>query len=69
MGATNNPAVQKLFGDRLIYDSDIENLVDRLLEFELNSENIPKKIELMEYVRDHHTYLNRIDTIMWFFSK
>jgi len=69
MGATNSPAVQKLFGDRLIYDSDIENLVNRLLEFELNSENIPKKIELMEYVRDHHTYLNRIDTIMWFFSK
>jgi hypothetical protein len=69
MGATNSPAVQKLFGDRLIYDSYIENLVDRLLEFELNSENIPKKIELMEYVRDNHTYLNRIDTIMWFFSK
>ena len=36
-----------------------------MINFETNPDNEKRK-ELMEYVRDHHTYLNRIKTIKCF---
>lgn len=65
MGITNNPAVNELFDNRLIYDSNLNNLFQKMIEFEMNPDNEKRK-ELMEYVRDNHTYLNRINTIKCF---
>lgn len=71
MGMTNNPAVQELFGNRLLYSSDIHTLLNMGLEFTKLplSQQKEKLIPLMEYVRDNHTYLNRIDLIRNFLEK
>jgi len=65
MGVTNNPAVQELFslgGHEIICTRDMNELIDGSIGFENTSlENrLSKIVPLMEYVRDHHTYYNRI---------
>jgi hypothetical protein len=65
MGITNNPTVNELFDNRLIYDNDLNALFQKIIQFELTPD-YEKMKELMEYVRDHHTYLNRINTIKCF---
>ena len=70
MGLTNNITVQKLFNNNIIYNPDIYNLLILGLKFE-KMDNESKNLIIvknMEYVRDNHTYLNRIKTIFWFFD-
>lgn len=62
MGITNNSFVNELFNNELIYDTDIHKLLDKSLQF--NDKN--KLIELMIYVRDNHTYINRIYSLFEF---
>jgi hypothetical protein len=71
MGMTNSARVNELFGNRLLYDSNIATLMDMGVEFEEKPEEERKKIiiPLMEYVRDHHTYLNRIELIINFLEQ
>ena len=67
---TNNIGVYNMLnGFRVIYDADINNLMDKALEryreIEDNYEEYKlEQIRVMEYVRDHHTYLNRISTLI-----
>ena len=65
MGITNNVVVNKLFNEELIYDTNMNNIVEKGLEFEKHKENVPRLIKLMEIVRDKHTYVNRINTLLW----
>lgn len=70
MGMTNNPTVLRMFQGKILYSSDIDTLMQMGLDFE-NSDPEEKKetlIELMEYVRDNHTYIDRINTMFWFFN-
>jgi hypothetical protein len=69
MGVTNNPTVNELFDGRLICTDKIEELLQQGIAFEENpcKQFIVK--ELMEYVRDNHTYINRIQTIMEYLEK
>lgn len=71
MGLTNNPMVYNLFKNQIIYSPDINTLLLAGLKFEkLRPENkIPILVRNMEYVRDKHTYINRVDAIFWFFNK
>ena len=66
MGITNSNAVNNLFNDKLLYDNDINNLVDKCIDF--NKEPIDIKnnkiVELMYKVRDNHTYISRINYIL-----
>jgi len=66
MGMTNSAHVNELFGKRLIYHSNIHELMNMGLQFEQQSAEEKRKIliPLMEYVRDKHTYLNRIELIL-----
>ena len=67
MGLTNNPTVHELFDGKVIYDPDVSKLIEKGLGFEsTNDKRIVK--ELMEEVRDNHTYLNRIECIFWMFN-
>lgn len=68
MGITNNPAVFQLFQQHLIYHPDINTLLLRGLLFEklMPEKKIPIIIKNMEYVRDNHTYINRVNVIFWF---
>jgi hypothetical protein len=66
MGMTNSARVQELFGGRLLYHSNIHELMRLGAEFENRSLEEKRKIlvPLMEYVRDHHTYLNRVELLL-----
>jgi hypothetical protein len=66
MGITNNEAVNKLFNNKLLYDNNIDNLVNKCLDFNEQSLNIKnnKIVELMYIIRDNHTYISRINYIL-----
>lgn len=70
MGMTNNLTVLHMFQEKIIYSSDINTLMEKGLAFENSNTEEKKKtlIELMEFVRDNHTYLHRIETMFWFFN-
>jgi hypothetical protein len=70
MGITNSNSVNILFDNKLIYSSNISDLVKKSLDFEKEEKNKDKIIkELMENVRDNHTYINRINFIIDFLQK
>lgn len=64
MGITNNRIVNELFDNRLIYETDLNELFKKGIEFEENPKKQEIIIGLMEYVRDNHTYVNRVNTII-----
>lgn len=68
MGLTNNKTVYDLFYKKILYDNDINNLLKKGLIFENANNNLKKTmlLPLMEYIRNDHTYLNRIKLIFWF---
>lgn len=70
MGMTNSDTVYHLFNDSILYHSDAIKLIEMGLEFENQSAETKKEkiISLMEFVRDHHTYINRIKTIFHCFN-
>jgi hypothetical protein len=70
MGVTHNEFIYELFDKKIIYDSNKTTMMEKALIFEKlpNDEKSKHVIELMKYVRDNHTYLNRIDDIFWVFN-
>ena len=70
MGLTNNPTVYELFKRQIYYHPEIVPLLLIGLRFEkLRPEyKNPILIKNMEYVRDKHTYKNRIEVIFWFLN-
>jgi len=68
MGITNNPMVYELFNKKIIYDENILTAVNKSLHFEENYDNELMK-ELMEYVRDNHTYIQRIESMKTFINE
>jgi hypothetical protein len=69
MGITNNKIVNELFENRLIYETDLDKLFKKGIEFEDNPKKHDIIIELMEYVRDNHTYINRVNTIIKYINE
>jgi hypothetical protein len=69
MGMTNNPIVYELFDRQILYHRDIGELLKKGLRFEKDPQKNKHITRLMEYVRDNHTYLNRIHTISQFISE
>jgi hypothetical protein len=59
MGITNNPFTQKLFGNRLIFNTDCYKLFFDARKA-LASVDLSQIHELMDFVADKHTYINRI---------
>ena len=67
MGLTNNAFVSNfIFQGKLIYDEDIHNLMKMGIDFNKEPDNKKLILELMENVRDNHTYINRIKSIIKF---
>jgi hypothetical protein len=76
MGVTNNPAMIELFGKYLeegeqgaLFDRDVVGLMNKAIEYEYmaDSDYGKKRLKrLMEIVRDHHTFLNRLNTLQNF---
>ena len=67
MGITNNKTVAELFNGNVIYNNDILKVLEMGMDFEKYENNKVKKariINLMDYVKQKHTYLNRIKVIL-----
>jgi hypothetical protein len=68
LGVTNSKAVYDLFKGKIVYNADTYQLffdaqkkLDTLTQQEL--------FDLMDFVRDHHTYVNRINTLLTFLKE
>lgn len=59
---SNVPAIADVFGDYYTTDSDLETLYYKLVEDSRNC-TYEKMRSAMDFVRDHHTYVNRINTM------
>lgn len=64
MGITNNSFVNEIFDNKLIYGEDIH----KTLDLALANNDKDTLISLMEEVRDKHTYINRVNFILWFLN-
>lgn len=71
MGVTNNNTVFELFKKAIIYNPNISECLKMAIHFENNPNEYKKNtlIPLMCFVRDKHTYINRIKTILDCFNK
>jgi hypothetical protein len=68
MGITNSETVYKLFNGKIVYSPDTRDLFFKAQE-RLKTLTLQEMYELMDFVRDHHTYINRIQTILDFFRE
>ena len=64
---TNSAEIHELFMKKAIYNEDTYRLFYDAQETLSRDLSVPL-LELMDFVRDHHTYLNRIEHILNFFS-
>lgn len=68
MGATNSKRVFELFDGKILYDSNTYSLGYKAFEFAKNVDN--KTIfDLMDFVKLHHTYINRIELMINFLEE
>ena len=67
-GITNNKVVYDLFKGKVIYNSDTYQLFYDAKEY-IDNAPISELYELMDFVKNNHTYINRIETVLTFMEK
>jgi hypothetical protein len=65
MGVTNSKAVSELFEGRIVYNPNSYELFHDA-EKKIASMSQNELFALMDFVRDHHTYINRIQELLKF---
>jgi hypothetical protein len=66
-GITNSKEVYDLFNKEIVYDTDSVNLFNKSMEY-FSKENLLKDLKAqMNFVKENHTYINRINTLLKFF--
>lgn len=60
---SNNPLLSDVFGDHFTADDNLERLYDKLVEDSRNCTE-SKMRDAMNLVRDHHTYVNRVQNFL-----
>lgn len=68
MGITNSNRLHQLFNETLIYDPDPAVLFNKAQEA-LSSFDNTKRTALMDFVKENHTYVNRIQSILNFMNE
>lgn len=68
LGITNSEAVWLLFNKKIVYNPDTYQLFYDAQE-RMKTITLEELHELMDFVRDKHTYINRIETLLWFLAK
>ncbi len=68
MGVTNSERVCELFEGKIVYNPNSYQLFFDAQE-KINKMSLNELYELMDFVRDNHTYINRIHTILDFIEK
>lgn len=68
MGLTNSPRAHLLFNKKIIHNNNTETL---FYDAKRYVKNMPLKElhKLMDFVRDNHTYIDRINTLLDFINK
>jgi hypothetical protein len=61
---TNSPFIKEAFGDHVVYGGTPETLYSNLIDAEINCKINMK--ESMQFIKDKHTYINRINNILKF---
>jgi len=64
-GITNNKTVYDLFKGKVIYNSDTYQLFYDAKSY-INNASLYELYELMDFVKNNHTYINRIETLLNF---
>ena len=64
-GVTNSRVTQELFGNRLIFSENKKELFT-LAKKKVDNPNLHELFALMDFVKEHHTYINRIEHILKF---
>jgi hypothetical protein len=62
-GITNSKSVYDLFSGNIVYDVDIELLVEKSIE-KRNTITLSELNEQILFVKENHTYVNRIKNIL-----
>jgi hypothetical protein len=65
-GYTNSESVNSIFGDSLVYSKNTTDLFHKIIEKKNDPNHIKELKELMMEVKNNHTYINRIKTILSF---
>jgi len=60
---SNMPALKELFGDYVTFDDNLDTLYDRIVD-DYKSCTEGKMREAMNFIRDNHTYINRLNDIL-----
>jgi len=63
-GYTNSKAVDDIFDNTLIYDRDAVKLFYKAIECKNSQDHLNRLQHLMQEVKEKHTYINRIQTII-----
>ncbi len=63
-GITNSSRVNELFDGKLIYSPNEYELFGKMVSKMATAEYEGERIELIKFVREKHTYVNRINTIL-----
>lgn len=67
-GITNNKTVYDLFEGKIAYNSDTYQLFYDAKKY-IDNSAISELYELMDFVKNNHTYINRIETLLTFMEK
>ena len=67
-GITNSETVYKLFEEKIVYNSDPYQLFFDAKK-RLENLNLNEQYELMDFVKNKHTYINRIEQLLSFMQK
>lgn len=67
LGISNSETVWELFNRSIVYNTDTRQLFFDALE-RLKAWTYENQCAQMDFVRDHHTYLNRIEALFKFFD-
>ena len=68
MGVTNSETVYELLERKVIYNPDTYQLFYDAKK-KLNSMHVNELLELMDLVKEKHTYINRIQKLLEFLGK
>jgi hypothetical protein len=63
---TNNYHAYLLFQGKIIYGKNSHEILVKGIDFQKGPDREKKTQELMEYLRDNHTYINRVQSIQQF---
>jgi len=62
-GITNSETICNLFNNEIVYDNNIEKLVEKSIE-KRNNITLSELNNQINFIKENHTYINRIKTIL-----